>query len=231
MLAVDAERIAKSEENVGTEAGTLATFEFGNETLVHADFLGKFRLRQAGEFTKTANLGIERHRNLSINIPIRLGEPYTANVLYTNVTERQLEGSEMKRRDKCKHYTGTVNPTCDAGVNYADVEQGKGTPQYSLPCIGRYNPLGVTCEKCELPSAEELAADEAEMKARMESMGKARKAIVEHLGGPWKKGMNGSAGKINCPVCGVADALRFTRSGYNGHIHAKCVTGCVAWME
>lgn len=101
-----------------------------------------------------------------------------------------------------------------------------------MATLGSTNSLFCSwCNKCELPSAEEIAADEAEMKARMECTGKARKAIVEHLGGPWKKGVSGSAGKITCPICRVADALRFTRSSYNGHIHAACATGCVAWME
>lgn len=38
--------------------------------------------------------------------------------------------------------------------------------------------------------------------------------------------------KPDCPVCCESNVLQFTRSGYNGHIHAKCATdGCVSWME
>jgi hypothetical protein len=146
----------------------------------------------------------------------------------------------MKKPDKCRHYNGTVNDACDAGVKYADVQLGHGTPKYSLPCYsagdngrGRdWNTLGAACEKCSFPTAEEVAADEAEIKVRFEGMIKARDAIVANLGGPWKKKMPGSAGVIGCPVCGKPDSLRFTRSGYNGHIHAKCSTEkCVSWME
>lgn len=62
--------------------------------------------------------------------------------------------------------------------------------------------------------------------------GKARAAIVEHLGGPWKKGTPSAVGKIDCPVCGGKETLAFRRAGYNGHIHAQCSTdGCVSWME
>lgn len=137
----------------------------------------------------------------------------------------------MKKPDKCVHYTGTVNPTCAAGVKYDDVID-KTTKPHSLPCIGRYNPGGATCEKCQLPTPEEVAADEAEVKRRFEGIGKARAAIVAHLGGPWKKGTPGAGGRIDCPVCGAADSLGFSRSGYNGHIHAGCKTdGCVGWME
>lgn len=38
------------------------------------------------------------------------------------------------------------------------------------------------------------------------------------------------AGKMKCPLC--AGELRYSRAGYNGHIHAACSTeGCVRWME
>lgn len=39
-------------------------------------------------------------------------------------------------------------------------------------------------------------------------------------------------GKIDCPVCGREDALRYRRSGYNGHVHAQCDTqDCVFFIE
>lgn len=145
----------------------------------------------------------------------------------------------MKKPDKCRHYNGTINDACDAGVKYADVRLGFGTPKMSLPCFsagdngrGRdWNELGAKCEKCDFPTAEELAAEEKEWKERSARMMKVRQAIVAHLGGPWKKGMKGSAGSIDCPAC-VKGCVNFSRAGYNGHIHARCSTsGCAAWME
>jgi hypothetical protein len=39
------------------------------------------------------------------------------------------------------------------------------------------------------------------------------------------------AGKMPCPICGVG-TLRYSRSSYNGHVHAQCSTEtCVSWME
>lgn len=71
-----------------------------------------------------------------------------------------------------------------------------------------------------------------EIEEVMANFMKAREAIVSHLGGPWKRGVKGEHGVIDCPVCGKKECLAFSRSGYNGHIHAKCGTeGCVAWME
>lgn len=60
----------------------------------------------------------------------------------------------------------------------------------------------------------------------------ARLLIVEKIG-EYKKGTSeGVVGKIDCPKCKVKDGLHFSRSGYNGHIHAKCKTeDCLAWME
>lgn len=54
----------------------------------------------------------------------------------------------------------------------------------------------------------------------------------DSLGGPWRRGMAGECDTIDCPVCKGEKCLDFSRSGYNGHIHAACRTeGCVSWME
>jgi hypothetical protein len=108
---------------------------------------------------------------------------------------------------------------------------GRGTKTFfdTCPCFG---PSDSKCDKSEYPTAEELAAEEAAMKVRWENMGKARQAIVAHLGGPWKKGTPGAQGSIDCPVCAAEKSLQFSRAGYNGHIHARCKTeDCVSWME
>lgn len=132
----------------------------------------------------------------------------------------------------CNHYNGTANnETCLAGVRYEDVRD-KSTKPFSLPCIVEWNHSGVKCDKCQMPTPEEIAERKAYLEARIEGIGKARAAIVEACGGPWKEGMGPSGGRITCPVCENPESLSFTRSGYNGHIHAACKTeGCVAWME
>jgi len=39
------------------------------------------------------------------------------------------------------------------------------------------------------------------------------------------------SGELDCPVCKTGK-LRYSRSSYNGHIHAACNTkDCVRWME
>ena len=54
----------------------------------------------------------------------------------------------------------------------------------------------------------------------------ARKSIVAH-----SKGKRGVHGSLSCPICSEG-VLKYSVSGYNGHIHAGCSTpGCVRWIE
>ena len=133
-------------------------------------------------------------------------------------------------RPWCKHYRGMhIKDHCEAGVRF-DTLPNHGTRGFmdSCPCFA---PRG-GCDKAEYPTAEETAALEAELAKRFAGFGKARVAIVESLGGPWKRGTPGASGKIDCPVCSGEQTLQFSRAGYNGHIHAGCSTeGCVRWME
>lgn len=130
----------------------------------------------------------------------------------------------------CKHFRSMSEHTeCNAGVAY---ESLKGIPFEKRPCFckpGKEPNEG--CSLMEIPTAEEQAAEEEEFRKLFARTYTARAAIVAHLGGPWKRGMAGSNGSIKCPVCN-AGMLSFSRSGYNGHIHASCATeGCVRWME
>jgi len=92
-----------------------------------------------------------------------------------------------------------------------------------------------------------------EIKRLVENVSTARRVILEDLKARYKAGdktvkantqwsseydnvdESGNfftgAGKLACPVCKTGE-LRYTRSSYNGHVHAACTTkGCVSWME
>lgn len=81
----------------------------------------------------------------------------------------------------------------------------------------------------------------------------AREAILQDLRRRWKENRGGfdgviapadisrfykpqtnyfcGAGVMACPICQTGK-LKYSRSTYNGHVHARCSTaGCVAWME
>lgn len=131
----------------------------------------------------------------------------------------------------CKHYRAmSDNETCAVGVPYSKFD---GVKFDKRPCFRKAGEC--TREGCELvamPTQKEIDERDGEIAERFAKTMTARSAIVQHLGGPWKKGMDGASDLITCPVCGQVESLQFSRSGYNGHIHAACKTdGCVSWME
>lgn len=144
---------------------------------------------------------------------------------------------------RCKHFTGTSNQCCSAGVRYVNVElthepfeyQGQFGATYkatkSLPCIRSHNHCGAVCEKLEFPTPEEIAAKVVREREGFAKVVKARAAIVDRLG-PFKKGRSrDERGSIPCPNC-EGGTLAYSRAAYNGHVWGKCSTeGCAAWME
>lgn len=131
----------------------------------------------------------------------------------------------------CNHYRAmSDHDTCNAGVAY---DTFKGMSFEKRPCFGKVGRAhNGGCELQQMPTAEELATEKAEMNRRFAMLATARAAIVKSLGGPWTRGMAAATGRIDCPCCNSKDSLRFSRAGYNGHIHASCSTeGCVRWVE
>ena len=138
--------------------------------------------------------------------------------------------TRLRTKKWCNHYRGMhEKDSCEAGVRF-DSLPNHGTREFmsTCPC---FEPCG-GCDKAEYPTDEQIEENKRLLAIRFENIGKARAAIVEHCGGPWKKGTPGSSGKIDCPACNGEKTLRFSRAGYNGHVHAACKTeGCVQWME
>jgi hypothetical protein len=144
---------------------------------------------------------------------------------------RKREGEPMKKAGKCIHYNGSVNDRCDAGVAYQELAGSEPGWVRRLPCLRKNDGPGmVPCALRQEPTAAEVEDDEARLKDRLERVGKVRDAIVAACGGPWKRGTPGAQGEIACPCCG--GTVRYSRAGYNGHVHARCSTeDCVSWME
>jgi hypothetical protein len=136
-----------------------------------------------------------------------------------------------QKANKCRHFNGLMNAACDAGVSYASVKQTRtGGHGFNFPCF-KDRMEGCACEKQSFQTDAEINAEIEESDRRFQNTMTARMAIVEHLGGTWKRGSPGVSGSIACPVC-KAGTLRFSRAAVNGHIHARCSTAdCVAWME
>jgi len=119
----------------------------------------------------------------------------------------------------CKHFTGMQNKTCKVGISYDSVKGPKGSKgMWRLAC---FKDEALPCEQQSFPTADEVKAKVEESNRGMERVLQARKAIIA-------TGLK--QGAITCPKCGKEKALSFAIAS-NGHVHAKCKTGCVAWME
>lgn len=130
---------------------------------------------------------------------------------------------------KCKHFNGTINKVCEAGVAYDNVrnEQGTFDQRNLFPCFCE----DLVCDKRELPTAEEIAEGKDFIDSILNGVLVAREAIVVVLE---DNGVIGefAQGSLACPICGDG-MLHYTYHGhYNGHIHAECTTeSCVRWIE
>ncbi len=130
----------------------------------------------------------------------------------------QIKQVPDRRLCTCVHFNGIQNKECRAGLTY---------PR-PLPCMAPFSPdmIQPSCPKFEAITLEQIKKEDEEHEIRSRQIDKARKAIVDAT-----KGKRGIGGEMLCPVCEKGD-LRYTVSGYNGHIHAGCtMENCVRWME
>lgn len=141
----------------------------------------------------------------------------------------------------CKHFNGSINTHCKAGVCYRDVtvDPDEAGSWLRIPChteqpfknpntyqIDDFNRRG-KCDKLELPTADEIAEDEAWVQAATDRMLKTLPLVgrvkQEHSGQDWK-------GVEVCPICD--GKLHLSHSSLNGHVWGKCETDdCVSWIE
>lgn len=130
----------------------------------------------------------------------------------------------MARREQCRHFNGTMNTKCKAGIHYQDDLVGDGFGWAArLPCIPdsplRKEPI-TPCAKYSAKTKEEIDAEENEMKERTGHMLKAIAMIRE---------TKQHAGHIECPKC--QGQLQFTVAKSNRHVWGRCSTaGCLTWM-
>jgi hypothetical protein len=145
----------------------------------------------------------------------------------------QLIANEMAC---CRFYNGTgIHDVCGAGITYRALA-ATSEPGWvrRLPCHSIFfadDIPRVACEKESRPTREEAerAADDTERRfAEVATAMAACRADGEAHG--FKKGRGGRAA-IACPICSDG-LLRYSISGYNGHLHGHCSTeGCVSWMQ
>lgn len=135
------------------------------------------------------------------------------------------------RNNWCIHYCGMIGrgaktiTHCEAGVKYLSVRDDTKPGRSGFPCFSD-NGISERCEKCQYPTEEEIAEENAATEKSIACINKARAGIVKAT-----VGKRGVSGEIECPAC-LNGRLRYSVSGHNGHIHASCSNQeCVRWME
>jgi hypothetical protein len=155
----------------------------------------------------------------------------------------------MSARGKCVHFNGMQNTCCNAGVNYRQAF-GRNRETHREPCISEWKshervdgkmvpiwkPWGrpeqqvIPCDKFRLPTAEEIAADEAEFQRSLDRM-RTVMAVVSKWRTWSRKNRVAKQEAIDCPTkCG--GKLHLSQAALNGHVWGRCTTpDCVSWME
>lgn len=163
-----------------------------------------------------------------------------------------FSGPDLKRKTHCR--AGVEYATVETKVEFTSSSKNNPRPYHNHsahPCFKSDAHLTGGCSKCQYRTAEEVAKDHADILKSIADVGRARKAIVadlekRHADKDRKVTFNAESnqevedgptnfvsgsGIIICPIC-TTGSLRYSRAGYNGHVHARCSTdGCVAWME
>jgi hypothetical protein len=115
---------------------------------------------------------------------------------------------------KCRHFNGIMNETCKAGIAYEDIRSDD--KPFRFPCIDRdfHN-----CSSASFLTDEEV---EEEIKEINTSTAKVIGVLMVI------KKDNSNNGTVPC-ACG--GTVHYVRAQLNGHVHAKCDTCDLSFME
>ena len=123
--------------------------------------------------------------------------------------------------EDCRHFTGVANKTCDKGVSYETVMEGR-----KIPCLKKYRG-NKECVKFEYYTEAEIKAYHDKIEKQLNNMrlvGPVIRAIKEKYHGQNHKG------ELECPVC--KKKLFFTIASINDHVWMSCETkGCIGFIQ
>ena len=124
----------------------------------------------------------------------------------------------------CKNYASPLHTkSCKAGITFQALREEHGS-FLKWPCTQGH---AATCDKAEWPTPEELAAERAAMRNKVDMVMAGIKAAQDFRKA--NKGRN-NQGVVKCPESG--GNLHLTIAACNGHVHGKCETpDCIEWME
>jgi len=163
-------------------------------------------------------------------------------------------GHATGKRECCK--AGVKYESVAVAVEYTHAYYHSPKTVYqdkvARPCFKCESGLTNGCPKQQFRTPEENAQREKESNDFCQSVNVAREAILKELRrrfveGPTPDNVTApadisrfhkpqtnyfcGAGVMDCPICKTGK-LKYSRSSYNGHVHARCSTEkCVSWME
>ena len=118
--------------------------------------------------------------------------------------------------DKCIHYTGSMNETCDKGIRYVDVTV-KGPKPPQMPCFKSGVLSGGSCQECQFPTQEEAILEAEQIGASALKTIKAFVAVKKHA-----KANNADQGKIPHEICGGEISYAIAPNGHARFVCTKC---------
>lgn len=133
----------------------------------------------------------------------------------------------------CVHFRGVSHETCHAGVNLHE-QFGEGPGCFAnIACTQAYPNDFVPMKQCPLVKYPTRAEAEEKEKERAEQQKKAMEAVIAAHEDAKAKGFGrgrGGVGEVKCPLCSQG-MIRYSVASCNGHMHGRCTSGCVSWME
>lgn len=120
----------------------------------------------------------------------------------------------------CIHFTGIQNKVCKIGISYDSVKDKEARP-FRWPCIS----TGGHCDKCQLPTAQEVEKELREIGAdaikALDLMIAAKNNI---------KASGNKSGHITCNAEGCGGQVSYTQFS-NGHTRGHCDRCQMGWVE
>lgn len=145
--------------------------------------------------------------------------------------EKEMQRRAANLSRQCRHFNGTCNSACDAGIAYASVRIEGAALRESHPCHDSLPSPHQRCASCVKPTLaearSEVDAEEIEHKATFAAIRK----VHERAAAIGLRKSHGGSDTMPCPKCGTG-TLRYSVASMNGHMHGCCeTTRCLSWME
>ena len=130
-----------------------------------------------------------------------------------------IEQIKMQIADKCVHFNGINNKSCDKGIEYASVRSEE--KPYKFPCMKKYGMN--TCSSCKFLTPEEVEAEALEIEERNSRFMKSVIRVKKHYEENKKL-----QGEVDCDCGGK---ITYSVAEHNQHMRASCDSCSIGFIE